>query len=141
MGTDRADSVLPVTKSFPLIPDFLVEAPTTAVEAEGFKLPLDFGEAFSIDNSLVLFGLLPDLETALEDCLVGAAEVFTGLALDLVEGTVVETGLAVFFLGASVAILSVVEDFNPSLHSSFLGDAVFFTVDPCRVTAVSIKDD
>lgn len=71
---------------------------------------------------------------------MGAAEAFTGLALDFVEGTVVETGLVVFFLEASVAILSVAVDFNPSLRSSFLGDAVFFTADPCRETKLNIKD-
>lgn len=92
-----------------------------------------------MDNSLVLFGFCPDLETAVEVCLVGAAEAFTGLALGFVEGIVVETGLTVFFLEASVATLSVAEDFNPSLRSSFLGDAVFFTVDPCRETKVKRK--
>lgn len=108
-----------------MVPDLLVEAATTAVEAEGFKLPPDFGEPFPIDNSVVLFGLCPDLEAAVDDCLVGAAEAFTGLPLALAEGTAAETGLVVFFLGTSVTTLSVAEDFIPSLRSSFLGDAVF----------------
>lgn len=103
-------------------------------------MPPDFGEDFSIDISVVLFGVCPDLETAVDDCLVGAGEAFTGLPLDLAEGTAVEMGLVVFFLGASMGVLSVAEDFNPSLRSSFLEDAVFFTVNPCRETKLNIKD-
>lgn len=125
-----ASSVFPFTASFPLVPDFL--AATAA--AEVLEVPPDFREVFSVDNSVVLFGFGPDLAVAADDCLEGAEEAFAGLALDLAEGPVAETGFVIFFLGVSLVALSGAEDFNPSLLSSFLGDAGFFMVDPCLET-------
>lgn len=128
-GSVLQSTFFPFTASFPLVPDFL-----EAAAAEVLEVPPDFGEAFSIDNSVVHFGFGPDLAATTEDCLEVAEEAFAGLALDLVEAPVAETGFVVFFLGASLAALSGAGDFNPSLLSSFLGEAGFFMEDPCLET-------
>lgn len=127
---------LPFTASFPLVPDFLV-----ATAAEVLEAPPDFGDAFSVDDSVVLFCFGPDLGTTADDCLGGTEEAFADLALVLVDGPVAETGLVVFFLGVSLPVLCAVEDFNPSLLSSFLGEAGFFMEDPCLETKSKIEQN
>lgn len=129
VGPVLSSDFLPVTASFPLVSDFL-----EAAVAEVLEVPPVFGEAFSEDNSVLLFGFGPDLAAATEDCLEGAEEAFTGLGLDLAVAPFPEAGFVSFFLGASLAALSAPEVFTPSLLSSFLGEAGFFTEDPCLAT-------
>lgn len=126
----RACSVFPSAECFPLVAVFL----GAVGAAEALEAAPDFGEAFSEDVSVVPLGLGPDLAVAADDCLEGAKEAFTGLAVDLAAVPVAEGGFVIFFLGASLVALSAAEDLEPSLLSSFLGEAVFFTVDPCLET-------
>ena len=91
-----------------------------AVAAEVLEDPPDFGEDFSADTSVTLFGFGPVLAATTEDCLDGAGQAFDGLALDLAEALVSETGFTIFFFGVSQAALCAVEDLDPSLLSSFL---------------------
>lgn len=102
-----------------------------AAVAEVLEVLAAFGEDFSVENSVVLFGFDPDLAAATEDCLEGAEEAFAGLALDFAETPVAETGFVIFFLGVSLTVLSVADGFEGSLPSSFLGEAVFLMEDPC----------
>lgn len=132
-GESSVLQFLPFTASFPLVPDFL-----EAIAAEFFILPPDFGEAFSVDISVVFFDFGPGLAATSEDCLEGAEEAFAGLALDLVEAPAAEVGFVIFFLGASLAAFSAAEVFNPSLLSSFLGEAGFFMEDPGLETWFSV---
>lgn len=132
-----ACSIFPSAECFPLVAVFL----EAAGAAEALEAAPDFGEAFSEDVSVVPLGLGPDLAVTADDCLEGAKEAFTGLAVDLAVDPVVEGGFVIFFLGASLVALSAAEDLEPSLLSSFLGEAVFFTVDPCLETSPKTEEN
>lgn len=112
-----------------LVPDFL-----EATAGEVLEVPSDFDDAFSVDNSVVLFGFGPVLTAATDGCLEGTEDGFAGLVLGLVEDPDAGIGFVIFFFGASLAVLSAAENFSPSLPSSFLGEAGFFTEDPCLET-------
>lgn len=127
-GSVSQSAFLLFPASFPLGSDCLEAA---AAVAEVLEVLAAFGEDFSVENSVVLFGFDPDLAAATEDCLEGAEEAFAGLVLDFAETPVAETGFVIFFLGVSLTVLSVADGFEGSLPSSFLGEAVFLMEDPC----------
>lgn len=129
-GSVLHSKLLPFAASFPLVPGFF-EAAAAEAAAGVLAVAPDFGEAFSVDNSVLLFGFGPDLAATAEDCLEGAGEGFVDLALGLAEAPAAEVGFVIFFLGASVAVLSAAEGFELSLLSSFLGEAGFFREEPC----------
>lgn len=118
--------VLPLDPSFSLAAGFLDET----TEDMFLTGPADLVEAFSVGDSEVAFCFGPGLAVDSGGCLEGEELelAFTGLEVDLAVAAVA----GVVFLAALSA-----ETLEPSLSSSFLGDAGFLALrdDPGLETA------
>lgn len=121
--------VLPLDPSFSLAAVFLDEM----TEDTFLTGPADLGEAFSVGDSEVAFCFGPGLAIASGGCLEGEEleMAFTGLEVDLAVAAVAGVVFVVFLAALSA------ETLEPSLSSSFLGDAGFLALrdDPGLETA------